>query len=103
MRVDGTPRELSTLSPSGHPPQGGRGAVCPSTRAASHAGCARPWRRLNVQTDSMENAEGRTLLRQLVDDRQLVGRVAFCLFVFAVWSVLQSRRSLRLLRQQWKG
>jgi hypothetical protein len=55
------------------------------------------------KTHSMEDTEGRTFLRQLVDDRQLVGRVAFWLVVCALWSVLQSRRSLRLLRQQWKG
>jgi hypothetical protein len=51
----------------------------------------------------MEENEGRTLLRQLVDDRRFVGRVAFWLVVCAVWSLLHYRRSLRLLRQQWKG
>jgi hypothetical protein len=57
----------------------------------------------SVQTHCMEEKEGRTLLRQLIDDRRFVGRVAFWMTVVVVWSVLHSLRRLRLTRARLRG
>jgi hypothetical protein len=50
----------------------------------------------------MGNAEGRTpLLRQLLDERQLVGRVAFWSVVIGVWAALRIRSRIKMWRAQY--
>jgi hypothetical protein len=52
----------------------------------------------------MGNAEGRaSLLRQLVDERQLLARVLFWSVVVAVWSLLRSRWLLKGWRHRYWG